>query len=85
VEDDVALSLNVDDDGGHYCDCVECGAFKYPQKVNDACCNIAAGMGELGELGCRAGDYDPHCVAMVVVEFVANAVLEMIEPIVRLH
>lgn len=37
---------------------MECGACKCPQKVIDACCKIAAGMGELGG---RAGDYDPHC------------------------
>lgn len=61
VEDDVVLALNVDDDGGDYCACMECGACKCPQKVIDACCKIAAGMGELGERGGRAGDYDPHC------------------------
>lgn len=57
-EDEVALTLKVDDGGGDYGSCVECGLCKYPQKVSDACCKIAAGVGELGG---RAGDYIPHC------------------------
>jgi hypothetical protein len=88
VEDDVVLALNVDDDGGDYCEFApawNAGHASAPKRSSMHVAILLLVWENLVNLVVELVIMIRTVVATVVVKFVANAVLEMIEPIVHLH